>query len=256
MSTDSRTAGHDELWTTLPPIPYWNTSLDQNELNTRSSRSRPGPRSSVLPSLLRTRHSTELGRSLHYTESLVMGGDPDGVGADRRISYGPPPESSRGPQACRLPSGSSIPTRGRLQSVAGSSGIYYVPTPEIDSETQGRPLRNCCSRSGVPGHTMNGIDRNRGGEDTDLRCVEVSALGASTSLPQASCEHWTEPASPRCENSQDQTTEDFLAALLLKTDTYRPRQESLLRMRNECESGLCFRCFFSPDYGRTSYGYD
>lgn len=237
MSTDSRTAVCNELWTTLAPILFW----DQNKPNTRSSRPRPGPRSSVLSPLLRTRLTPELGRSLHYTETQLMGGDPDGVEADRCISSCPPPESSGGPQARRLAPGSRMPTRGCLRTVvSGSSGIYYFPRPEIDSGAQGRPLRKCYSRSGVPGHTMDGIDRNRGREDTDLRCVEVSALGTSTALPQACREHWEEPASPRCENSQEQTAEEFLAALLLKTDTYRPRQESLLRMRNECECGFCF----------------
>lgn len=236
MSTDSRTDVCDKLWATLPPILFWDTVLDQDKRNTCSSRSRTGPRSS-------TRLPPALDRSLHYTESQLMGREPDGVEADRYISSCPPPESSGRSQACRLPLGSKMPTRDCLQTVsASSSGIYYFPRPEIDSGTQGRPLPKCYSRSGVPGHTMDGNARNRAGEDTDLRCVEVSALGTSAAFPQSCRGNLEEPGSPRCENIQEQTTEDFLAALLLKTDTYRPRQESLLRMRNECECGFC--CFF------------
>lgn len=73
---------------------------------------------------------------------------------------------------------------------------------------------------------------SRAGEDTDLLCVEVSALGAAVpapcALPKENCGG---QETPSC--TADQTKEEFLRSLLLKTDTYRPQQSSLAYMDNK-----------------------
>lgn len=88
----------------------------------------------------------------------------------------------------------------------------------------------------------------RCGEDPDLLCVEVSALGA-TAAAASSCAGplpakgispllcssgcgWQTPPLAGPETTQ----EEFLRALLVKTDAYRPRQESLACMENK---GAC-----------------
>lgn len=84
---------------------------------------------------------------------------------------------------------------------------------------------------------MSEFRRSRGGEETDLLCVEVSALGSPSALPRVSCEPWQELPSPRTMSKADHAHEDFLRSLLLKTDAYRPRQASLPCMENLGETG-------------------
>lgn len=102
---------------------------------------------------------------------------------------------------------------------------------------------------------MSDFVRNRvacGAEDPDLLCVEVSALGAAppTAVPHVGCDKaWPRelPLPDACGMSvADQTREDFLRSLLLKTDAYRPRQSSLPLMEDsegerwEMVSIFCF----------------
>lgn len=87
--------------------------------------------------------------------------------------------------------------------------------------------------------------RTRYAEDTDLLCVEVSALGATAVTAPSVAVLPTRPVLPLlCGSSgcgwqspplagTDTTQEEFLRSLLLKTDAYRPRQESLACMENE-----------------------
>ena len=74
------------------------------------------------------------------------------------------------------------------------------------------------------------------GEDTDLLCVEVSALGAPPpTLPRVAFGVWQE-LPPACTmSSSEQTHEDFLKSLLLKTDVYRPLKTSLRYMEDPRE---------------------
>lgn len=88
------------------------------------------------------------------------------------------------------------------------------------------------------------------GEDTDLLCVEVSAMGQApmpAPLPKVSRSGWqqqqqqheeVEEAQPPRNlpmSSADQAHEDFLTSTLLKTDAYRPLQTSLLCMEDPGE---------------------
>lgn len=72
----------------------------------------------------------------------------------------------------------------------------------------------------------------RRGEDTDLFCVEVSALGAvpGTTVHREGMKGRELP--PR----KDYAQEEFLRSLLLKTEAYRPRQSSLPCMENRGET--------------------
>lgn len=74
----------------------------------------------------------------------------------------------------------------------------------------------------------------RRGEDTDLLCVEISALGGASActLPKAQC-GGKEPAL-----RPDRTQEEFLRSLLTKTEVYRPRQASFSFMGNEGENAF------------------
>lgn len=73
-------------------------------------------------------------------------------------------------------------------------------------------------------------------EDTDLLCVEVSSTGGvSSTLPRVSCGggwHQFPSTVARTISSTDHAQEDFLSSLLLKTDAYRPREQSLTRMED------------------------
>lgn len=84
----------------------------------------------------------------------------------------------------------------------------------------------------------------RPGEDTDLLCVEVAALGAAVTAPSSVGTVPPKTVTPSlCGkgggwqtpplHETDTTQEEFLRALLLKTDAYRPRHESLRCMENE-----------------------
>ncbi|CAB1108162.1 unnamed protein product [Ectocarpus sp. CCAP 1310/34] len=72
----------------------------------------------------------------------------------------------------------------------------------------------------------------RGEEDTDLLCVEVSALGQApvpaTRLPRVSCDGWQlqEKQEVFRDGSADQAHEEFLTSLLAKTNAYRPLETS------------------------------
>lgn len=80
-----------------------------------------------------------------------------------------------------------------------------------------------------------------GGDDTDLLCVEVSALGAPPTLPRVAFGVWQE-LPPACTmSSTEQTHEDFLKSLLLKTDVYRPLQASLRYMEDPSKTYLVHR---------------
>ena len=80
-----------------------------------------------------------------------------------------------------------------------------------------------------------------GGEDTDLLCVEVSALGAPPTLPRVAFGVWQE-LPPACTmSSTEQTHEDFLKSLLLKTDVYRPVQRHLRFMEDASEIRYTYR---------------
>lgn len=84
---------------------------------------------------------------------------------------------------------------------------------------------------------MSEFGRGVGGEDTDLLCVEVSALGAPPSLPWVACEVLQE-LPPGCTmGSANQPHEDFLKSLLLKTDAYRPLHAGLRFMEDPGEIG-------------------
>lgn len=89
----------------------------------------------------------------------------------------------------------------------------------------------------ISGRAMTEFARSRSTvDDTDLLCVEVSGLGAgSSTLPRVSCGggwHQFPSTVARTISSTDHTQEDFLSSLLLKTDAYRPRQQSLERMQD------------------------
>lgn len=83
------------------------------------------------------------------------------------------------------------------------------------------------------------------GEDTDLLCVEVSALAQATvpaALPRVSCDGWQQeqeqeqrPEKRFPLSSADQAHEDFLTSMLLKTDAYRPLHTSLRCMEDPGE---------------------
>ncbi|CBN75581.1 cyclin A-like protein [Ectocarpus siliculosus] len=72
----------------------------------------------------------------------------------------------------------------------------------------------------------------RGEEDTDLLCVEVSALGQApvpaTILPRVSCDGWQQQEKQEVfrDSSADQAHEEFLTSLLAKTNAYRPLETS------------------------------
>ncbi|CAM9106991.1 unnamed protein product [Ectocarpus sp. 8 AP-2014] len=72
----------------------------------------------------------------------------------------------------------------------------------------------------------------RGEEDTDLLCVEVSALGQApvpaTMLPRVSCDGWQQQEKQQVfrDSSADQAHEEFLTSLLAKTNAYRPLETS------------------------------
>ncbi|CAM9967181.1 unnamed protein product, partial [Ectocarpus sp. 13 AM-2016] len=78
----------------------------------------------------------------------------------------------------------------------------------------------------------------RGGEDTDLLCVEVSALGQApvpaTMLPRVSCDGWQQQEKQEVfrDSSADQAHEEFLTSLLAKTNAYRPLETSWQVMEN------------------------
>lgn len=87
------------------------------------------------------------------------------------------------------------------------------------------------------------------GEDTDLLCVEVSALAQATvppALPRVSCDGWQQEKEQeqvqREEekrlplSSADQAHEDFLTSMLLKTEAYRPLHTSMRCMEDPGES--------------------
>eukprot|EP00752_Nemacystus_decipiens_P018470 g16560.t1 len=91
---------------------------------------------------------------------------------------------------------------------------------------------------------MTEFDHPPRGEDTDLLCVEVSALGQApmpAALPKVSHSAWQQQQREEAEEERqrdlpmsgaDQAHEDFLASMLLKTDAYRPLQTSLLCMED------------------------
>ncbi|CAM9875610.1 unnamed protein product [Ectocarpus sp. 6 AP-2014] len=72
----------------------------------------------------------------------------------------------------------------------------------------------------------------RGEEDTDLLCVEVSALGQApvpaTMLPRVPCAGWQQQEKQEVfrDSSADQAHEEFLTSLLAKTNAYRPLETS------------------------------
>eukprot|EP00903_Cladosiphon_okamuranus_P013742 g12793.t1 len=89
------------------------------------------------------------------------------------------------------------------------------------------------------------------GEETDLLCVEVSALGqapmpAAAALPKMSRGGWQQQEQQQQKHEEeeeeerrevpmsgaDQAHEDFLTSMLLRTDAYRPLQTSLLCMED------------------------
>lgn len=97
--------------------------------------------------------------------------------------------------------------------------------------------------------------RSMGGEDTDLLCVEVSALGAPPTLPRVAFGVWQE-LPPACTmSSTEQTHEDFLKSLLLKTDVYRPLQASLRYMEDPSKTYTDQRVMMESWVGQT-YGQD
>lgn len=97
------------------------------------------------------------------------------------------------------------------------------------------------------------------GEDTDLLCVEVSALGQAAAapmpaaLPKVSRSGWQQQQQQQHEeaeeeqlknlpmSSADQAHEDFLTSMLLKTDAYCPLQTSLLCMEDPGENSSVLR---------------
>lgn len=91
----------------------------------------------------------------------------------------------------------------------------------------------------------------RRGEDTDLLCVEVSAFGtaSNTALPKVPCDG--HEAAPR----QDHAQEEFLRSLLLKMDTYRPRQSSFACMENQGENNLLVAVFSVVATREAAWGY-
>ncbi|CAM9142303.1 unnamed protein product [Ectocarpus sp. 4 AP-2014] len=72
----------------------------------------------------------------------------------------------------------------------------------------------------------------RGEEDTDLLCVEVSALGQAPvpaiMLPRVSCDGWHQQEKQEVfrVSCADQAHEEFLTSLLAKTNAYRPLETS------------------------------
>lgn len=82
----------------------------------------------------------------------------------------------------------------------------------------------------------------RGEEDTDLLCVEVSALGQAPvpapMLPRVSCDGWQQQQEQQevCrDSSADPAHEEFLTSLLAKTKAYRPLETSLQVMEDPGE---------------------
>lgn len=128
----------------------------------------------------------------------------------------------------------------RTEADSRRSDVGYSPTlslhrPSDRGEGATAGLYN--NQHSISGRAMTEFARSRSAvDDTDLLCVEVSGLGAgSSTLPRVSCGggwHQFPSTVARTISSTDHTQEDFLSSLLLKTDAYRPRQQSLTRMQD------------------------